>query len=56
MQEDLASRGRQTVVIVDPHVKRDPDFPMHKYAEEHHLYVRNKDNNTFEGCACPPPL
>jgi len=53
MQQDLASRGRQMVVIVDPHVKRDPGFAMHKYAEENHLYVRNKDNATFEGWCWP---
>jgi len=53
MQEDVASRGRKMVVIVDPHVKRDDNFPMHKDAQEHGYYVRNKDNNTFDGWCWP---
>ena len=26
MQEDLASRGRKMVTIIDPHIKRDPGY------------------------------
>ncbi len=49
MQEDVASRGRKMVTIVDPHVKRDPGYYMHSEAEKLGHYVKNKDNNDFDG-------
>lgn len=50
MQEDVASRGRKMVTIVDPHVKRDPGYYMHSEAEKLGHYVKNKDNGDFDGC------
>ena len=54
MQDALASTGRKTVVIVDPHVKRDPAYRVHKAATELGLYVRAADNGSdFEGWCWP---
>lgn len=53
MQEDLASRGRKMVTIVDPHIKRDPNWRVFKEAEESRLYVQNKEGADFDGWCWP---
>jgi alpha 1,3-glucosidase len=53
MQEDVASRGRKMVTIVDPHVKRDTSYYVHKEAQELGHYVRNKDGGEFDGWCWP---
>ncbi|KAF8064543.1 PSL5 [Scenedesmus sp. PABB004] len=53
MQEDLASRGRKMVAIVDPHVKRDPGYYIHREAQEKKFYVRKKDGADFDGWCWP---
>ncbi|GBF95413.1 glucan 1,3-alpha-glucosidase-like [Raphidocelis subcapitata] len=53
MQDDVASRGRKMVTIVDPHVKRDAGYPIHKEASEKGYYVRNKDGREFDGWCWP---
>ncbi|PSC68247.1 putative glucan 1,3-alpha-glucosidase [Micractinium conductrix] len=53
MQEDLASRGRKMVTIVDPHIKRDPAWRLFKEAEEKGLYVKNKEGGDFDGWCWP---
>lgn len=53
MQEDLASRGRKMVTIVDPHVKRDHSYYIHKEASEKKYYVRKKDGSEFDGWCWP---
>ena len=55
MQDNIASRGRKIVAIVDPHIKRDPAYPVFKTAEDRGHYVKNKDGNDFDGCARPAP-
>ena len=37
------------VVIVDPHLKRTPDYPVYQQAAELGLLVKNKDNQDYEG-------
>ena len=51
LQNDIASRGRKMVTIVDPHIKRDPAYPIFKNAEEKGYYVKNKDGKDYDGCA-----
>lgn len=53
MQEDLASRGRKMVTIVDPHIKRDPEWRLFKEAEDKGLYVKNKEGTDFDGWCWP---
>jgi alpha 1,3-glucosidase len=38
------------VTIIDPHIKRDPDWQFFKDAEAEKLFVRNKDGADFDGC------
>ena len=54
MQDNIASRGRKIVTIVDPHIKRDPAYPVFKNAEEAGHYVKNKDGKDYDGCAALP--
>lgn len=49
MQEDVASRGRQMVTIVDPHVKRDHSYYIFSEAEQAGHYVKNKAGSDFDG-------
>lgn len=53
MQEEIAAKRRRMVTIVDPHVKRDPGFPMHKEAMEKNLYVKDKAGKDFDGWCWP---
>ncbi|CAI9285162.1 unnamed protein product [Lactuca saligna] len=47
MQKDLASRGRKMVTIVDPHIKRDEGYHIHKEASKNGYYV--KDATEYSG-------
>lgn len=53
MQEDVASRGRKMVTIVDPHVKRDSNYPIFSEAQQLGYYVKNKDGGEFDGWCWP---
>jgi len=53
MQDDLGSRGRKLVTIVDPHVKRDSNYYIFSEAEAAKFYVRNKHNTDFDGWCWP---
>lgn len=53
MQEDLASRGRKMVVIIDPHIKRDKDYPLHVEAEAKGYYVKTRDKKDLDGWCWP---
>lgn len=49
LQNDVASRGRKTVTIVDPHVKRDPSYNIYQHAQQKQYFVRTKDGGEFDG-------
>ena len=54
LQDAIASRGRKTVTIIDPHVKRDDGYPMHVEATRLGLYVKSADGSKdFEGWCWP---
>lgn len=53
MQEALAAQGRKMVTIIDPHIKRDDNYYLHKAATELGLYVKDKDGNDFDGFCWP---
>jgi alpha 1,3-glucosidase len=41
------------VVIIDPHLKRDSDYPVYKKAQELDILVKTKENNEYEGWCWP---
>lgn len=53
MIQNLTAMGRKLVTIVDPHIKRDPGYFWHKDCEANGYYVKNKDNNDYEGWCWP---
>jgi len=53
MQESLAAQGRKMVTIVDPHIKRDENFEVHKEATEKGLYIKDKNGGDFDGFCWP---
>jgi len=54
MQNKLASQGRKMVTIVDPHVKRDNKYYVHKEAEKKGLYIKDNSNSKdYDGWCWP---
>lgn len=54
MQEKLASQGRRMVTIVDPHIKRDDNYYIHKEATAKGLYVKKADGvEDYDGWCWP---
>ncbi|KAG7356626.1 alpha-glucosidase [Nitzschia inconspicua] len=54
MQEKLWSQGRRMVTIVDPHVKRDDGYYIHKEATAKGLYIKERDGvKDYDGWCWP---
>ena len=53
MQQNVSRHGRKMVTIVDPHIKRDDAYPVHKEATNKGLYIKNKDGADFDGWCWP---
>ena len=54
MQDKLWSQGRRMVTIVDPHVKRDNGYYIHKQAASNGLYIKDKDGKKdYDGWCWP---
>ncbi|XP_057970208.1 probable glucan 1,3-alpha-glucosidase [Malania oleifera] len=49
MQRKLAAKGRHMVTIVDPHIKRDESYHIHKEAAKNGYYVKDATGNDFDG-------
>lgn len=53
MQKKLSSKGRHMVTIMDPHIKRDDSFPLHKEATQKGYYVKDASGKDFDGWCWP---
>ena len=53
MIQNLTAVGRKMVTIVDPHIKKDNGYWVHKDCTDLGLYVKNKDGNDYEGWCWP---
>ncbi|KAK7350916.1 hypothetical protein VNO77_09968 [Canavalia gladiata] len=53
MQKKLSAKGRHMVTIVDPHIKRDENFHLHKEASEKGYYVKDHSGNDYDGWCWP---
>jgi alpha 1,3-glucosidase len=53
LQEDLASRGRKMVTIIDPHLKADMGYTVYADAKKQGLFVKDKHGNDYEGHCWP---
>lgn len=53
MQNKLMAKGRHMVTIVDPHIKRDDGFPLHKEATSKGYYVKDVHGRDYDGWCWP---
>ncbi|KAJ8769225.1 hypothetical protein K2173_001000 [Erythroxylum novogranatense] len=53
MQKKLAAKGRHMVTIIDPHIKRDESYKVHKEATEKGYYVKDASGKDYEGWCWP---
>lgn len=53
LQNYIAARGRKMVTIIDPHVKRDNKYSLHRLGKTEKLYVTNPDGSDFDGWCWP---
>ena len=53
MQNKLAVRGHKMVTIIDPHIKKDGAYSVHKEAAERGYYVRNAADGEYDGWCWP---
>ena len=53
MQDKLAARGHKMVTIIDPHIKKDGGYRIHKEAQDRGLYVKSKDGGEYDGWCWP---
>lgn len=53
MQNKLAAKGRRMVTIVDPHIKRDDSYYIHKEASEKGHYVKDASGKDYDGWCWP---
>ncbi|OQR83264.1 neutral alpha-glucosidase [Achlya hypogyna] len=53
MQAALAHVGRKMVTIVDPHIKRDPNYAVHTDAQANEVYIMDENGNEFDGWCWP---
>ncbi|KAG5382157.1 hypothetical protein IGI04_033627 [Brassica rapa subsp. trilocularis] len=53
MQKKLGAKGRRMVTIVDPHIKRDDTYFLHKEATEMGYYVKDSSGKDFDGWCWP---
>ncbi|XP_028027500.1 neutral alpha-glucosidase AB [Bombyx mandarina] len=53
MVANLTAKGRKMVVIVDPHIKREPGYFLHEDATELGYYVKDRDGKDYEGWCWP---
>ncbi|XP_032872363.1 neutral alpha-glucosidase AB-like isoform X2 [Amblyraja radiata] len=53
MLQNLASKKRKMVSIVDPHIKIDSGYKIHTALQSKNLYVKTKDGSDYEGWCWP---
>jgi alpha 1,3-glucosidase len=53
MQKKIANKGRKMVTIIDPHIKKDPQYYLSKEASEADIFVKTKEGTVFDGHCWP---
>jgi len=53
MINNVASKGRKMVTIVDPHLKSDGNYRVFQEAKDKGYYVKNKDGGDYDGWCWP---
>lgn len=50
---NLTSKGRRLITIIDPHIKRDTNYPVYNEALEKGYFIKNKDGSVYDGWCWP---
>lgn len=50
---NLTSKGRRLITIIDPHIKRDSNYPVYNEGVENNYFVKTKDGNDYDGWCWP---
>ena len=50
---NLTVKGRRLITIIDPHLKKDSNYPTYNEAVENNYFIKNKDGNDYEGWCWP---
>lgn len=53
MIHKLSAKGRKLVIIIDPHIKRDPSYFIHNEATKLGYYIKTRDGKDYEGWCWP---
>ena len=53
MLNQVIADGRRLVTIIDPHVKRDPDYFVYRDCSQRGILVENSQNETYHGKCWP---
>ncbi|KAL8711448.1 MAG: hypothetical protein Q9220_004106 [cf. Caloplaca sp. 1 TL-2023] len=53
MQNQLDQHGRKLVIIVDPHIKNEGNYPVVDALKAQNFGINNKENSLFEGWCWP---
>lgn len=53
LQRHVAQRGRKMVTIIDPHVKRDDKYELHRIGLDQNLYVNTPEGKPYDGWCWP---
>jgi alpha 1,3-glucosidase len=49
MIQNISSKGRKMITIIDPHIKRESGYFLHEDALANDLYVKDKHGKVYEG-------
>jgi len=50
---NLTTKGRRLITIIDPHLKKDSNYPTYNEAVENNYFIKNKEGNDYEGWCWP---
>ncbi|XP_033124812.1 neutral alpha-glucosidase AB-like isoform X2 [Anneissia japonica] len=53
MQDQLASKGRKMVTIIDPHFKKDDNYHVYKQGKDLGHFIKNHDGGDYDGWCWP---
>jgi len=53
MVKNLTAKGRKLVTIVDPHIKKDDNFPVYSQLKANDMFVKDRSGNDFDGWCWP---
>lgn len=50
---NLTTKGRRLIPIIDPHLKRDPNYAVYNEAVEKKYFIKTKDGSDYDGWCWP---